>query len=74
MLDACHVEELICLAAAMGREALTERMLQFRGVFPVDFTPSFLDGLSTERLRHVYVALCLQCNQIPDAAGMPVAA
>jgi hypothetical protein len=69
MLEAEHVEELICLAASMDREALTRQFLTFRGSFPVDFTPEFLDRMSLDRLRHIYVALCLQSQRAGAVAA-----
>ena len=68
MLESHQVEELICLVASLDKPALTRQFLAFRGNFPVDFTPEFLDRLSVERLRHIYVALCLQSQHLPSAA------
>jgi hypothetical protein len=65
MLQAHQVEELICLVSALDRESLTRQFLNFRGSFPVDVTPEFIEGLSLERLRHIFVALCLQAQQVP---------
>jgi len=43
-----------------------------RGAF---FTPEFIEGLSLERLRHIFVALCLQAQQVPiGAEDVPTAA
>ena len=66
MLEPNQVEELICVVAAMDRETLVTRLREFRGTFPVDFTPEFLDALTVERLRHIFVALCLQTNHLPE--------
>ena len=65
MLNAHQVEELICIISAMDRPALTQRLLEFRGSFPVDFTPEFLSNLSLERIRHIYAALCMQNSHSP---------
>lgn len=72
-LDTEQVEELICLVSSMDRHDLTSRFLTFRGTFPVDFTPEFLQGLSVDRLRHIYVALCLQTRRIPVEVTTPAA-
>jgi hypothetical protein len=75
MLQAHQVEELICLASSLDRASLTKQFLTFRGNFPVDFTPEFIEGLSLERLRHIFVALCLQAQQVPiGAEEVPTAA
>jgi hypothetical protein len=67
MLESHQVEELICVVASLDRATLTERFLTFRGSFPVDFTPEFLQALPVERMRHIFVALCLQAQQLPTA-------
>jgi hypothetical protein len=69
MLEAHQVEELITSVCSMDRAAIKMRFLTFRADFPVDFTPEFLDSLSVERLRHIYVALCLQTQKIPGGTG-----
>ena len=65
MLHAEQIEELICLVAALDRPTLVAQFLNFRGTFPVDFTPDFLEKLPLERLRHIFVALCLQSQRFP---------
>ncbi len=66
MLQPEQVEELICLVSAMDRPALVRQFRDFRAGFPVDFTPEFLQTTELERLRHIFVALCLQCQQMPE--------
>lgn len=66
MLQPGQVEDLIRIVGAMERSILTERLLDFRGTFPVDFTEKYLAGQSTDRLRHIFVALCLQHGQFPE--------
>ena len=70
MLQPPQIEELICLVTSMDRRSLTREFLNFRGNFPVDFTPDFLDQLSLDRLRHIYVALCLQHQHVPDVSEL----
>ena len=74
MLDSYQVEELICLVSSLDKRALTAQFLSFRGNFPVDFTPEFLDALPVERLRHIFVALCLQSQRLPVMESVPSAA
>jgi hypothetical protein len=69
MLEANQVEELICVVSAMDRETVTEQLTCFRGSFPVDFTREFLDRQPVERLRHLFVALCLQTSHVPEAVA-----
>ncbi len=68
MLQEPQIEDLICLVSTLDRTALTRQFLNFHGSFPVDFTPDFLEKLSVERLRHIFMALCLQNQHLPDAA------
>ena len=74
MLDAHQVEELICLVSAMDRPALVRQFREYRGTFPVDFTDAFLENTPVERLRHIFVALCLQCQHVPEFEEAPPAA
>ena len=76
MLDAHQVEELICLVSAMDRPELVHQFRTFRGPFSVDFTDLFLQNTPLERLRHIFVALCLQCQRVPefDEVAPPAAA
>jgi hypothetical protein len=66
MLDPQRVEELMCIISAMNREVLIERLRRFRGGFPVDFTNEFLADQPTDRLQHIYAALCLQSHALPN--------
>ncbi|HEY8668593.1 MAG TPA: hypothetical protein VIL86_18245 [Tepidisphaeraceae bacterium] len=67
MLQSHQVEELICLVAALDRAMLIEQFRTYRASFPVDFTPEFLETLSDDRLRHIFVAMCLQCQRLPES-------
>ena len=39
-----------------GRDELKSRLLRFKGNFKFDFTESYLDGLSTDKLKHILLA------------------
>ena len=66
MWDPQRVEELMAIIAAMNREMVIERLKTFRGSIPVDFTNQFLADQPTDRLQHIYAALCLQAKSRPD--------
>ncbi len=66
MLQPHQVEELICVVSTMDRAALVRQFQAYRGSFPLDFTPEFLASVSLDRLRHIFVALCLQCQHVPE--------
>jgi len=62
------LDELACLISQMQRPELIEGFLTFRGSFPVDFTPEFLQTTPLDHLRHIYLALCLHAARRPQAA------
>lgn len=66
MLHSEQVEELITLVARLDRPTLVRQFQQYPASFPVDFTPDFLDKLPMERLQHIFVALCLQTQKMPE--------
>ena len=66
MLQPHQVEELIVLVSAMDRATLAAQLRAYRASFPVDFTPEFLETVPLDRLRHIFLALCLQCQQMPE--------
>ena len=49
-------EELISLVSSLSKAQVKHRLLHFKGRPPLDFTESYLDRLSTDRLRHILLA------------------
>jgi hypothetical protein len=74
MLQAEQVEELICLVSVLDRTTLIRQFSEFPARFPVDFTPAFLEKLPLDRVRHLFLALCLQCQHLPALEADAVAA
>lgn len=74
MLASQQIEELICVVSSMDKETLIEQFHQCPSRFPIDFTPEFFEDASVERLRHIFVAVCLQCQYIPHLAAEALAA
>ena len=66
MLQSTQIEDLITLVSSLDRDALVEQFHAYHGNFPVDFTPEFLDRLPLDKLRHIFVAMCLQNQRLPD--------
>ncbi len=66
MLAAEQVDELICQLATWDRSTLTHEFLLFKSDFPVDVTPEFLGDLSEETLRHLFLAVCVQNQRLPE--------
>ncbi len=71
MLHAEQVEELVQIIAALSRSTLLVQFQTYRASFPVDFTADYLDRQSTEQLRHLFLAMCLQSQRMPE---LPTAA
>jgi hypothetical protein len=75
MLHGEQVEELILLVSSLDKGALVRQFAQYPASFPLDFTPEFLDRQPVDRLRHLFVAICLQSQRLPEVgAEDPVAA
>jgi hypothetical protein len=68
MLASEQVDDLICRVATWDRDTLTRQFQMFQSSFPIDFTPEFLSDLTVDRLRHVFLAVCLQNQKLPEAA------
>jgi hypothetical protein len=69
-----EIEELIKVVSSLDKSALLRQFQEFPASFPVDFTPDFLDRQPLERLRHLFVAVCLQTKRIPDLPAGAIAA
>ena len=72
MLVADQVEELISVLASWDRPTLVARFQAFRSHFPVDCSGDFLMTLDADRLRHIFLALCLQNQRLPDVPAAPM--
>ncbi len=66
MLPALQVEEILTVVSNLDRPALIRQFSEYPSPFPIDFTPEFLNHQPLERLRHIFVALCLQAQKMPD--------
>lgn len=66
MLHADQVEVLITLVSSLDKSSLVNQFGAYRASFPLDFTPEFLEHQPIERLRHLFVAICLQSQKMPQ--------
>jgi hypothetical protein len=66
MLQSEQVEELITLVSSLDRAALVTHLRTYRANFPVDFTADYLNRLPVDKLRHIFVGMCLQSQRMPD--------
>ena len=71
MLQSHQVEELVEIVSALSRSTLIEQFRTYRASFPVDFTREYLERQDTEQLRHLFLAMCLQTQRMPE---LPTAA
>ena len=66
MLQSDQIEDLMMLVSSLDRDALMSHFQSYRASFPVDFTPDFLSRLPEEKLRHIFVGMCLQTQRMPQ--------
>ena len=66
MLQCDQIEELMCLVSALDRDALVRQFECYRASFPLDFSAEFLHAAPLERLQHIFVAICLQSQRMPE--------
>jgi hypothetical protein len=70
MLQSHQIDDLITLVSILDRNTLVHQFHNYRANFPVDFTDEFLSDLPLDRLRHIFVALCLQTQRMPHMPDM----
>jgi hypothetical protein len=68
MNDHDRVEAIIARVLTLTHAELVEQLLYFPAPFKVDFTPDYLVAQSTDRLRHLLVAMSLHCRRMPQVA------
>lgn len=51
-----YFEHTATSLATLNKNELTHRIKNFRGRFRLDFTESYLNDLSVDRLRHILLA------------------
>ncbi len=73
MLHMQQIEQLIGLVNTLERPALIEQFHRYQANFPVDFSTDFLTNMPVDRLRHIFVAMCLQCQRLPSGSIAPAA-
>jgi hypothetical protein len=65
-----QLDELATLIASLDRTALINQLSSFPAGFELDFSPEFLAIEPLDRLRHIFMALCLHTRRAPDLAGI----
>ena len=66
MLHSAQIDDLMMLVASLDRDALVDQFRAYRGRFPVDFNSDFLNRTPIDKLRHIFVAMCLQNQRLPE--------
>jgi hypothetical protein len=67
VLQPSQLEDLVCLISSLDRGALMEQFHTYPARFPIDFTDQFLGTQSLERLRHIFLAMCITNQKMPGA-------
>ena len=63
MVSRQRFEHTATSIAALGRNELKRRIRNFRGRFKLDFTDSYLNKLSVDRLRHILLAALINAKR-----------
>lgn len=63
MFQPQEIEDLLCLVASLDRASLIQQYRTCPATFPLDFTDEFLRNTPLERLKHIFVAICLQSGK-----------
>jgi hypothetical protein len=69
VLQPSQIEELMNLIVTLDRQSLLGQLQVYPARFPLDFTDEYLGTLSTEELRHIFMAVCLQNQRMPTLPG-----
>lgn len=69
MLRDSQINDLITLVSTMDRDTLLGQFRSYPARFPIDFTDDYLESLSLEKLRHIFLAVCIQNQRMPTIAA-----
>jgi hypothetical protein len=70
MLQPEQVDDLLSVISTLTRPALIEQFRSFPSSFALDFTPEFLATQPLERLQHIFLAVCLTNQRMPELPGL----
>lgn len=65
MLQPQQVEDLVTFVSSLDRDDVIHEFRRFPATFTVDFSDEFFRSQPLERLRHIFLALCLQQQRLP---------
>lgn len=69
MLSANQRDMLLKRISVLEREQIILELRQCPARFPIDFTDEWMARQPIEDLRHIFAAICLQCDHLPMASG-----
>ena len=72
MLDPLQIEDLLC-RRGHGPRTPVQQFQAYPSTFPIDFTGEFLQTVPLDRLRHIFLGVCLQCQHVPELMLQPAA-
>ena len=56
-------EKMCSKIASMNKREVIRRLLNFDGAIKMDFSPDYLEKLTTDRLRHILLAAFVTVNR-----------
>jgi len=66
MISKEYFEQTTVSLASLGKTELKKRIKNFKGRFRLDFTDTYLENLSADRLRHILLAALINAKSPPD--------
>jgi len=65
MISKEYFEQTTVSLASLGKIELKKRIKNFKGRFRLDFTETYLENLSADRLRHILLAALINAKSPP---------
>ncbi len=62
MISKEYFEQTTVSLASLGKTELKKRIKNFKGRFRLDFTDTYLENLSADRLRHILLAALINAK------------
>ena len=66
MLDANQLRQAIGVIESLDHRDIARQLRHGRFPFPVDLTPEWIAARPIAELRHVFAAVCQQCDLMPE--------
>jgi hypothetical protein len=66
MLTPQKSDHVLRIIERLDRRQIIQQMRGCTARFPIDLTDEWLQTQPVEELRHVYAAICIQCDVMPE--------